>query len=337
MFKRKQNKQEKQERQADWIDISVPYEKPESIKAPEPKQLKEGEEAKYNEVLKHFQNADLTVPIKPKAIEKAPLSDRERAWLTRECFLRYLRATKWIVKDAIQRLELSLAWRRDFGISGDDDSVTGELVSPENTTGKQVILGYDNDARPILYLKNGRQNTKSSFRQVQHLVFFLEKVIDFMPVGQDTIALLIDFKHYDVEGTTSKVPPLSIGKQVLHILQTHYPERLGKALLTNIPLVAWTFLKLIHPFIDPQTREKIIFDKPFEDYIPLDQLDKDYGGKVFFEYDHDKYFPALLEQADAKKERYFERFLKLGGIVGLSEYDLRGTGEELLYPVTQLN
>ncbi|CAM9019003.1 unnamed protein product [Wickerhamomyces anomalus] len=286
MFKRKHNKPEINERQADWIDVSVPYEKPESIKAPEPKQLKEDEIVKYNEVLKHFQNPDISVATKPKA-------------------------TKWIVDDAIERLELSLAWRREFGISGDDDTVTGEMVSPENTTGKQVILGYDSDARPILYLKNGRQNTKSSFRQVQHLVFFLEKVIDLMPVGQDTIALLIDFKHYDVEGTTSKIPSLSIGKQVLNILQTHYPERLGRALLTNIPFVAWTFLKLIHPFIDPQTREKIIFDKPFEDYVPSDQLDKDYGGKLFFEYKHDIYFPALIEQAEAKKERSFERFLKI--------------------------
>ncbi len=337
MFKRKHNKPETNERQADWIDVSVPYEKPESIKAPEPKQLKDEEIVKYNEVLKHFQNPDISVATKPKGTEKAPLTDRERSWLTRECFLRYLRATKWIVDDAIERLELSLAWRREFGISGDDDTVTGELVSPENTTGKQVILGYDSDARPILYLKNGRQNTKSSFRQVQHLVFFLEKVIDLMPVGQDTIALLIDFKHYDVEGTTSKIPSLSIGKQVLNILQTHYPERLGRALLTNIPFVAWTFLKLIHPFIDPQTREKIIFDKPFEDYVPSDQLDKDYGGKLFFEYKHDIYFPALIEQAEAKKERSFERFLKFGGVVGLSEYDLRGSNEELQYPVHQLN
>lgn len=335
MFKRK-NQKKPVERQDDWIDVSVPYEKPDSIVPPEPKQLTEEQQNKYNQVLKHFQNPEITVAVKPKSTEKAPLTAHEKAWLTKECFLRYLRATKWVLEDAIDRVELSVAWRREFGITGDNDTVTGELVSPENATGKQVILGYDSNARPILYLKNGRQNTKSSFRQVQNLVFFLERVIEFMPAGQDTLALLIDFKHYDVEGTTSTIPSLSIGKQVLNILQTHYPERLGRALLTNIPLVAWTFLKLIHPFIDPQTREKIIFDKPFENYVPLDQLDKDYGGKVFFEYKHDIYFPALLEQAAAKRERYFERFLKFGGVVGLSEADLRGTNEELLCPVEPL-
>jgi len=336
MFRRKQ-KHEKQEKQDDWVEVSVPYDKPDSINAPEPKQLTDEEQTKYFQVLKHFQNPEITIATKQKGTEMAPLTDHEKAWLTRECFLRYLRATKWIVKDAIERIELSVSWRREFGITGDNDEVTGDLVSPENKTGKQVILGYDSNARPILYLKNGRQNTKSSFRQVQNLVFFLERVIDFMPMGQDTIALLIDFKKYDVEGTTSNIPPLSIGKQVLNILQTHYPERLGRALLTNIPFVAWTFLKLIHPFIDPQTREKIIFDKPFEDYVPLEQLDKDYGGKVFFEYNHDVYFPALIEQSEAKREQYFQRFLQFGGVVGLSEYDLRGTHEKLLFPVEIVN
>lgn len=77
---------------------------------------------------------------------------------------------------------MTLAWRREFGIShlGEEhgDKITADLVAVENESGKQVILGYENDARPILYLKPGRQNTKTSHRQVQHLVFMLERVID---------------------------------------------------------------------------------------------------------------------------------------------------------------
>ena len=156
-----------------------------------------------------------------------------------------------------------------------DSSLTADSVAIENETGKQVVLGYENDARPILYLKPGRQNTATSHRQVKHLVFMLERVIDFMPRGQDSLALLIDFEKYsDVpKAETSKIPPLGVGKEVLHILQTHYPERLGKALLTNIPWLAWTFLKLIHPFIDPLTREKLVFDEPFGKYVPQEELD----------------------------------------------------------------
>lgn len=50
-----------------------------------------------------------------------------------------------------------------------------------------------------------------------------------MPQGVETLALLVDFKH----SSNSKNPSAGTGKQVLHILQTHYPERLGKALVIN--------------------------------------------------------------------------------------------------------
>ncbi|KAH3671662.1 hypothetical protein OGAPHI_000367 [Ogataea philodendri] len=320
----------------DLIKVSVPFEEPPSyLKPPEETKLSEEELEKYNTVLKHFQDPDLKVPSTEHHHKGAlvALSKDQKAWLTRECFLRYLRASKWHVESAIKRIEGTLGWRKEFGIESMTDEseniVTSELVSPESETGKEVILGFDNQCRPCLYLKPGRQNTKTSFRQVQHLVFFLERVIDFMPSGQDSLALLIDFKNHPeiaAQAETSKVPPLTVGKQVLHILQTHYPERLGKALLTNIPFLGRTFLRLIYPFIDPLTKEKLVFDADFADFCPAEQLDKEFDGLVDFEYDHEVYFPALVEMAKKKQAHYIARFEEFGGVVGLSEIDLRGNG-----------
>ncbi|CAR28939.1 hypothetical protein ZYGR_0U02980 [Zygosaccharomyces rouxii] len=317
---------------------------PESIHPPKEKKLTDEQEKMYVEVLNYFRDPELKIACEEKSKgdaekDKEPLNDCEKAWLSRECILRYLRATKWVQKEAIQRIEGSIAWRRGFGIShmGEEngDELKSDYVAIENETGKQVVLGYENDARPILYLKPGRQNTKTSRRQVQHLVFMLERVIDFMPIGQDSLALLIDFKDYSdvpkVQGN-SKIPPIGVGKEVLHILQTHYPERLGKALLTNIPWLAWTFLKLIHPFIDPMTREKLVFDQPFPNYVPVDQLDKNYDGHLDFTYKQEVYWPALIKDAQDKREHYLKRFQKFGSVIGLSEYDLRGTGDKLIYP-----
>jgi CRAL/TRIO domain len=50
-----------------------------------------------------------------------------------------------------------------------------------------------------------------------------------MPQGVETLDLLVDFKH----SSSSKNPSAGMGKQILDILQTHYPERLGKALVIN--------------------------------------------------------------------------------------------------------
>lgn len=348
MFSRlrgKDNTKTKQVPKEQLEKVDTPFLAPgEKSKVPEEKPLSNDQKQMYNEVFKYFSNPDLTIgnteheqQQKSKDSSKfTKLTDSEKAWLTRECFLRYLRATKWHLQDCIDRIELTLSWRREFGIAGffeGDNRVNGKLCSPENETGKEVILGYDNDARPCLYLKPGRQNTKPSLTQVQHLVYMLERVIDFMPSGQDSLALLIDFKPTDVGISTGKIPPIGTGRQVLHILQTHYPERLGKALLCNIPLLGWTFLKIIHPFIDPLTREKLVFDEPFPDYVPIEQLDKDFGGKIDFDYNHEKYWPELIKIAEVKKSNYVARFEKFGSKVGLSEYDLRGDHEQLVYPI----
>ncbi|ANB15898.1 Pdr16p [Sugiyamaella lignohabitans] len=288
---------------------------------PSPVALDEHQQSKYNAVLKHFVELKELPTGEKHTSTTALISDAEKSWLTKECFLRYLRATKWNVDHCIKRIEGTLVWRRSFGVDP-DSSLTPELVAPENETGKEVILGFDNDSRPCLYLKPGRQNTKASHRQVQHLVFMLERVIDFMPSGQDQLALLIDFKPTKV-GINSKLPSISTGREVLSILQDHYPERLGKALLTNIPWLGWTFLKIIHPFIDPLTREKLVYQEPFPNYVPIEQLDSDFGGDVKFDYVHDEYWPVMTKIAAARRANYMKNFKLLGSTVGLSEVDLR--------------
>lgn len=156
-----------------------------------------------------------------------PLTDSEKLWLTRECLLRYLRAVKWDLKEAEKRVLASLTWRREYGV----EELTPEHVSPENETGKQIVLGFDKQCRPCHYLNPGRQNTDVSPRQVQHLVFMLERVIEILPAQQETLSLLINFKQSKSRSNTA--PGIGQGREVLNILQTHYPERLGRALILN--------------------------------------------------------------------------------------------------------
>lgn len=297
--------------------------------------LSEDEWAKYNQVVEHFRRyvARERIPANDSlhCEHFHPILPEEKAWLTKECFLRYLRASKWKVEVAVLRIEDTLLWRRTFGVvniphvTDPAKVITPALVEPENATGKNLIVGYDHDNRPCLYLRNGYQNTSPLIRQVQHLVFMLERVIQFMPPGQDLLALLIDFKAAPAHmNLSSKFPSLLILKQVLHILQNHYPERLGRGLFTNIPWIGYTFFKVVGPFIDPYTRLKTIYDQPFENFVPREQLDKEFNGSIDFEYVHDVYWRAMNEMAEAKRQRYMENFERLGAEIGLSEFDLRG-------------
>jgi hypothetical protein len=192
-----------------------------SLSAPE---LTAEQESKYKTVLETVKSWTEVPSTQGK---EGPLTDNEIMFLTRECLLRYLRATKWSPTDACKRLLATLTWRREYGV----ETLTPDLVSPENETGKQVIFGYDIDGRPCLYLSPGRQNTSPSARQTQHLVFMLERVIGFSPPGQDTLALIINFQTSKNRSNTA--PGLAQGREVLSILQNHYPERLGRALIIN--------------------------------------------------------------------------------------------------------
>lgn len=280
-----------------------------------PKALTADQQAKYDEV---FTKVKTWTEVPAKDELGGPITDEERMWLTKECMLRYLRATKWNVPAALKRILDTLTWRREFGLLSHD----AEHISPENETGKQVVLGYDDNGRPCLYLNPGRQNTEPSHRQVEHLAYMLERVIDLMMPGQEGLALLINFKQSKSRSNTS--PPFGIAKEVLNILQTHYPERLGRACVINIPWVANIFLKMITPFIDPITREKLHFNEEVSKYVPKEQLWTELGGDVQFEYDHSVYWPALTALCEEMSKERRKRWEMAGKNVGESEVYLRG-------------
>ncbi|KAF9000595.1 CRAL-TRIO domain-containing protein [Cyathus striatus] len=267
----------------------------------------------YDELYNHFTKDDYALP----EVEKGGLMEVEKFFLTRECLLRFLRATKWKVTQAIRRLENTLKWRREFGIY---DKVSTEHVEPEAVTGKEVLFGYDMGGRPALYLVPSRQNTDTQQRQIEYAFWMLERAIDLMEPGVENIALLINFAE------RSKSPSMGTALKVLEILQEHYPERLGKALMINTPFVVNVFFKLITPFIDPVTREKMKFNPQAVQDGMFDKsrlMKQWWEGDCDFEYVHEKYWPSLVKICEGRHTRWFECWRALGGKVGIKEWDYK--------------
>lgn len=115
--------------------------------------------------------------------------------------------------------------------------------------------------------------------------------------------------------------------QVLNILQTHYPERLGASLILNVPFLLHAFYKMISPLIDPITRNKMKFNpKPVEDGLfAADELFKDsgWGGSREFVWDHEKYWGSFVRMCDEIREAQMARWRKLGARVGCDEWDYK--------------
>ncbi|KAI2829092.1 hypothetical protein CBS63078_4400 [Aspergillus niger] len=303
--------------------IQKPFPRPlESAKPTPPAELTSDQQAKYKDVLKAVSEWTTVPTTSAKNSPTEPITDNERMFLTRECLLRYLRATKWNVSEAIARLQRTLTWRREYGV----EKLTADYISVENETGKQVILGYDIHGRPCLYLLPSNQNTETSDRQIQHLVFMLERVIDLMGPDQETLALIVNYKE------TKSGQNASIGqaKQTLNFLQNHYPERMGRALVINMPFMILGFFKIITPFIDPLTRQKLKFNEDLGQHVPPGQLMKSMGGEVEFRYDHSIYWPTLNKLADQRRAAYKERWIQGGKRVGeIENYLKTGTSPSL--------
>ncbi|WYZ38523.1 hypothetical protein EsH8_III_000437 [Colletotrichum jinshuiense] len=281
------------------------------------------QQSKYDGLLSQARSWTEVKCAAAHADKSGPLTDAERQWLTRECLLRYLRATNWKPSESEKRVLETLAWRREYGVEG----LTPDDISPENETGKQIILGFDKERRPCHYLNPGRQNTDPSPRQVQHLVFMIERVIEIMPAGQEKLALLINFKSSKSRSNTA--PGIGQAREVLHILQTHYPERLGRALIINVPWVVNGFFRLITPFIHPMTRDKLKFNEDMRQYVAEDQLWTEFSdGKLEFEYDHSAYWPALNALCAEKRDARTARWVAGGKLVGESEDYLGGAVEK---------
>ena len=195
-------------------------------KLPSPPELTTEQTTKYNSVHNAVSSWTAVPNSSGPNPEHTAITEEEQIWLSRECLLRYLRATKWDVAQAITRLQNTLIWRREFGLGS---KITADYIAIESETGKQWVLGYDNERRPCLYMNPSRQNTEKSDRQIEHMVYMLERAIDYLPPGQETLALVINFKDTQRgQGAT-----IAQGRQALNILQNHYPERLGRALLCH--------------------------------------------------------------------------------------------------------
>lgn len=184
----------------------------------------------------------------------------------------------------------------------------------EGETGKSIPLGYDVEGRVVLYLNPGKENTRPSERQIRHVVWGLERAIDFLPPYQSKLTLVIDFKH----SSQAQNPNMSTSIRVLSILQNHYVERLGLGLALNPPWYLNAFWASLQPFLDPATKTKVKWNPQGEELrglIPPHQLPKYYGGDYDFVFDKDVFWTEITDWCGISEDgkRKHESWSKTGG------------------------
>ncbi|KAF5731006.1 hypothetical protein HS088_TW19G00609 [Tripterygium wilfordii] len=194
---------------------------------------------------------------------------------------RFLRARDLNVEKASAMFLKYLKWRQTF-VPNNTISITE--VPNEIAQNKMFMQGLDKQGRPIAIVFGARhfQNKIGGADEFKRFVVYgLDKLCSRIPPGQEKFVVIGDLKGWgysnsDIRGYLA----------ALTTLQDYYPERLGKLFFVHVPSIFMTAWKIIYPFIDSNTKKKIIFVENkrltstlLED-IDQSQLPEIYGGKL---------------------------------------------------------
>ncbi|KAJ2804942.1 phosphatidylinositol transfer protein csr1 [Coemansia guatemalensis] len=199
--------------------------------------------------------------------------------------LRFLRARKWDVQQAMEMIRSTLKWRTGQAI--DEVVYFGESQLHYHTmdTGLAFACTHDRLNNPV-YVVRVRVNIARN-RNIQAIKRFLCWQIEtsqLLSVGaaDGRVTILFDLTDFTRENID-----LQLVRTLISLLTNYYPETLGILLLyVNSWLFAgiWT---LISPFIDTDVKSKIIMVKNTSDlspYIDPDNLISEIGGRKKFDY-----------------------------------------------------
>ncbi|GJV22602.1 phosphatidylinositol transfer protein 3-like protein [Tanacetum coccineum] len=252
---------------------------------------------------------------KHKSIDKIKqrLGDEYIRFCSDQSISRYLRARSWNVIKAEKMLEASLIWRMNYKPA----EISWEDVAEEAATGKiyrssfmdkhqERNFVYETMMSGFIYahiLAFTLTNTKSTQAQIKYLVYCMENAIFNLPPEQEQMVWLIDFHGFSMSNISIKST-----KETAHILQDHYPERLGLAILYNPPKLFEPFWKVVKPFLEPKTANKVKFvysddantKSIMESLFYIDKLESAFGGKNGAKFDF-KIYADRMKDDDAKR------------------------------------
>ncbi|XP_045803362.1 phosphatidylinositol transfer protein 3-like [Trifolium pratense] len=224
------------------------------------------------------------------------LSDKESVYCSDASISRYLKSQNWNVKKASQMLKQSLKWRKEYK----PEEIRWDEVSNEAETGKIYRPNYfDKHGRPVLIMRTNRQKSKTLKEEIKHFVYCMENAILNLPPHQEQVIWLVDFHGFNLSNVSFKMT-----REVSHILQKYYPQRLGLAIMYDAPGIFQPFFAMVKVLLEQESYNKVKFvysndqntKKIMEGLFDMDQLEPAFGGTDDTEFDINKYAKRMREE-----------------------------------------
>ncbi|KAJ2803592.1 hypothetical protein H4S07_004421, partial [Coemansia furcata] len=200
--------------------------------------------------------------------------------------LRFLRARKWDVDQALGMIRKTLAWR--VGQAIDEVAYFGESKLHYHTmyTGLAFACTTDRLGCPV-YVVRVRANVANnrSILAIKRFLCWQLETSQLLAAASDGRVTLL----FDMSDITRENIDLDLVRVLISLLSSYFPETLGIMILFT---TSWFFMGLwtvIAPFIDPVVKSKIVMVRSTREitpYIDLDQLPIELGGKKPFNYNY---------------------------------------------------
>lgn len=225
-------------------------------------------------------------------------TDEEETFLK---ILRFLRARKYSVKNALAMIREDINWRAQNNRLDLPKESAQEVLNCDIEKLYDYFpvwfQGYDKQMRPVSYRKFGKFEIWNVLKltTMERLIRFhaweTEQALRSMyslsrksGYNIETFVIVIDASGWNLKLATSDAFAFIKGMAVTD--SDHYPERLGTLVLINAPSMLSFAWRVIQGFLDSVTKEKIkiLSSDPEEwqpvlrHYIDNDQIPRQYGG-----------------------------------------------------------
>ncbi|KAL4975314.1 CRAL-TRIO domain-containing protein [Aspergillus desertorum] len=206
--------------------------------------------------------------------------------------LRFLRAAKWDVNQAVIHLLSAIVWRlKEMQV----DNILlprGELFAAESEKGG-LNSSKAEDARGFMkQVRAGKGFVHGVDRMNRPIV--LIRIRLHRPGAQSETALNRFITHLIESARLVLSPPVetadySAVKFIIRCVEIYYPESVSLILIHNAPRIFNGVWKIIKPWIDPRLVERIHFTRSVEDlerFIDRDKIIAELGGDEDWEYEY---------------------------------------------------
>jgi hypothetical protein len=245
--------------------------------------------------------------------------------------LRYLRARKWDVQNAMVMLVSTIHWTlgvdpyKSIVAKGEGDAQL--QAHPNNTdakarkagqefldiaeAGKSFIHGHDVAGRPVVYIRvrlhrSGQQEDATMER---FTIYTIETTRLFLTPSIDTATIVFDMQDFSL--ANMDYAPV---KFMIKCFEANYPESLGSVVVYKSPWIFQGVWKVIRGWLDPVVASKIHFENDvagLEKFIgPPERIMKELGGREDYAYAYVDPAPgenALMQNAAERDALRAER------------------------------